>query len=303
MGYMSENKWIARPTVSVALRYGLALVSVAAALGLAQLFRFFHLPQPFTSVALSAVAITFWYGGTKPGILAALLSAVVRAYLFEAEVSIASRIVYGLVFLIFGVLMARVTRMRNELEVRVAERTSQLTSINEELRRSQTYLAKAQRLSLTGSFGWRVSTGELIWSEETFRIYQYDRTMKPTMELILHRVHPEDAALVKRTIERVSRDGKDFDFEHRLLMPDGSVKYVHVVSHAAGDEAGGLGHVGTVMDVTAAKEAEDKIRVIIETVPAFIWTARPDGWVEFISQGWLDYTGMTLEQGLGWGWE
>src|SRR5438094_3389061 len=133
--------------------------------------------------------------------------------------------------------------------------------------RQAAYLAEAQRLSHTGSFGWRVSTGEIIWSDETYRIFQYDRTMTPTVESVLQRVHPEDAARVKQTIERASQDGKDFDSEHRLLMPDGSVKYVHVVTHAGRDELGGLEFVGAVMDVTVAKEAEDKIRLIINTVP------------------------------------
>src|SRR5437870_3409759 len=96
--------------------------------------------------------------------------------------------------------------------------------------RSEAYLAEAQRLSHTGSFGWKVSTSEIIWSEETYRIFQYDKTTTPTVESVLQRVHPEDAALVKQTIERASQNGKDFDFEHRLLMPDGSVKYVHVVT-------------------------------------------------------------------------
>src|SRR5467141_1164538 len=84
--------------------------------------------------------------------------------------------------------------------------TAQALELQEKkLQRSEAYLAEAQRLSHTGSFGWRVSTGEIIWSEETFRIFQYDRTTKPTVELILQRVHPEDAALVKQTIERASQ--------------------------------------------------------------------------------------------------
>ena len=123
-------------------------------------------------------------------------------------------------------------------------------------RRSEAYLAEAQRLSHTGSFGWRASSGEIIWSEETFRIFQYDRTMTPSVELVLQRVHPEDAALVKQTMERASQDGKDFDFEHRLLMPDGSVKHVHVVAHALSDESGSVEFVGAVMDVTERKRVE-----------------------------------------------
>jgi PAS domain S-box-containing protein len=138
--------------------------------------------------------------------------------------------------------------------------TQTLEVQEEKLQQSEAYLSEAQRLSHTGSFGWRVSTGDIIWSEESFRIFQYDRTTKPTVELILQRFHPEDAALVQQTIERAAQDGNDFDFEHRLLMPDGSVKYVHVVAHALNNVSGSVEFVGAVMDVTAAKQAEEALR-------------------------------------------
>jgi PAS domain S-box-containing protein len=171
------------------------------------------------------------------------------------------------------------------------------------LRRSESYLSEAQRLSHTGSFGWRVSTGEISWSAETFQIFQFDRAIKPSVELVLQRVHPEERDFVKQAIEHASQDGKNFDFEHRLLMPDGSIKHVRVVAHAEREASGKLEFIGAVMDVTVAKETEDKIRLIINTVPGLLWTARPDGWVDFLNQRWLDYTGMTLEQGLGWAWQ
>src|SRR5881628_3137997 len=122
--------------------------------------------------------------------------------------------------------------------------------------RQEAYLAEAQRLSHTGSFGWRVATGEMVWSEETYRIFQYDRTTAPTVESVLQRVHPEDAAQVKQTIERASEDRKDFEHEYRLVMPDSSVKYVHVVAHVLHDASGGGEFVGAVMDVTERKRAE-----------------------------------------------
>jgi NO-binding membrane sensor protein with MHYT domain/signal transduction histidine kinase len=126
----------------------------------------------------------------------------------------------------------------------------------EKLQESEAYLSEAQRLSHTGSFGWRVSTGKITWSEETFRIFQYDRTITPTVERILQRVHPEDAALVTQTLERASLDGNDFEHAYRLVMPDRSVKHVHVVARAIGDESGGVGFVGAMMDQTERKRDE-----------------------------------------------
>jgi len=130
----------------------------------------------------------------------------------------------------------------------------------EALRRSEAYLAEAQRISHTGSFGWSISTGQLFWSEETFRIFQYDPTITPTVELILQRTHPEDAAFVTRSIEHASRERKNFDIDHRLLMPNGSVKHIHVVAHAISDASGDIEFVGTVMDVTDRKRAADSLR-------------------------------------------
>jgi PAS domain S-box-containing protein len=270
MGNPNKAKWSTQPAVG----YGLALVSVAAAAGLTELFLYFHLPLAFNAFALSAIAITFWYGGTGPGILTAVFSALVRSYVFDPGINSVSRVLYDLVFLVFALLMTAATRARDELEVRVAERTRELTRASAdlkleiverkraeaELRVSEAYLAEAQRLSHTGSFGWRPSTGEIIWSEETFRIFQYDRTTAPTVDLILQRVHPEDAALVKEIIERASRDGQNFEFEHRLLMPDGSVKHVHVLARASSNGSGRVDFVGAVMDVTLAKQAEQTLR-------------------------------------------
>ncbi len=130
----------------------------------------------------------------------------------------------------------------------------------EALRQSEAYLAEAQRLSHTGSFGWSLATGEIRWSEETFRIFQCDGTVTPTVALVLERTHPDDAAFVKETIERASQDGKDLDFEHRLVMPDGAVKHVRVVGRAQRDKSGGLEFVGAVMDITERKRTEEELR-------------------------------------------
>jgi PAS domain S-box-containing protein len=134
-----------------------------------------------------------------------------------------------------------------------------LAKLSGELTRSEAYLEEAQRLSHTGSFGWRVSTGEIVWSKESFRIFEYDRSLGVTLDRVIQRVHPEDRALVQRTLDRASRDGKDFDYEHRLLMGDGSIKHVHVVAHAVRDQANELEFIGAVMDVTRARRVEQQM--------------------------------------------
>ena len=127
------------------------------------------------------------------------------------------------------------------------------------LRQSQSYLAEAQRLSHTGNFGWRVATGEIIWSEETFRIFGYDKASSVTIGTIVQRVHPDDRADVQRIIDRATRDGKDFDHACRLLLPDGSVKHVHATARAVTHASDGIGFMGAVTDVTARKHAEERL--------------------------------------------
>jgi len=143
-------------------------------------------------------------------------------------------------------------RARDELETKVAERTA-------ELQRSEAYLAEAQRLSHTGSFGWDVSSGKLYWSAETFRIFEYDRANQPTVRLVLQRTHPDDRDRVQQTIDRAAQERKDLEFEHRLLMPDGSVRYVNAIGHPVPGPSGDLVEfVGTVMDVTERRRAEEE---------------------------------------------
>jgi PAS domain S-box-containing protein len=143
---------------------------------------------------------------------------------------------------------------RDLLESKVMERTEQLG-------RSEAYLAEAQKLSKTGSFGWNVSSGAIYWSEETFRIFEYGRETKPGLELVLQRAHPEDRVRVQQAIDRTLQDAKDFDLEHRLLMPDGSVKHVHSVGHLLGtDQPGKTELVGAITDITERKRAETALR-------------------------------------------
>src|SRR5215469_4841769 len=127
-------------------------------------------------------------------------------------------------------------------------------------RRSEVYLAEAQRLSHTGSFGWDVSSGQIHWSAETFRIFEFEPKSKVTIEAILQRTHPEDRLVVQHLIERVSRHRTAFDLEHRLLMPNGSVRYVHVVGHPSTDQCGRFEFVGAVTDITEREQGEAALR-------------------------------------------
>ncbi|MFC0397866.1 ATP-binding protein [Paraburkholderia rhizosphaerae] len=128
------------------------------------------------------------------------------------------------------------------------------------LRRSQaTYLAEAQRLSRTGSFGWNVWSGEVVWSEQTFRIFEFETGVVPTLELALQRVHPDDVERFRDTIGHASTHKQDFDFEFRLLFPDGAIKHLHVVAHVMKDEPERLHYAGAVMDVTNTRQAEQQL--------------------------------------------
>jgi PAS domain S-box-containing protein len=314
---MEKRNMPMRLKPNLLVRYAAAVALVVSAFFVTVQLRL-HFAQTPNSLFFCAVILAAWYGGFGPGLLAGVLSvATIEWFLRSSAVAFeldASEVARSIVFLFATFLISWICskqklgaellrRARDELEGKVQERTQDLQRINEELHRSEMYLAEGQRLSHTGSFGWTVSTGEIFWSEETFRIFQWDPTTKPTVELVLQRVPPGERDFVKQTIERAAQDGKDFDLTHRLLMPGSTVKHIQIVAHAQKDASGDLEFVGVVMDVTETKEAENKIRLIIDTVPGMLWTARPDGWVDFLNQRWLEYTGMAPGQGLGWSWE
>jgi PAS domain S-box-containing protein len=128
----------------------------------------------------------------------------------------------------------------------------------QELRRSEAFLAEAQHLSRIGSFSWRVPTDEITWSEQLYRIFQIDRDAQVTFELIGTRIHPEDLSVFREHIERSRRDRSDVQLEFRLQMPDGAVKYVHVAAHIRGDN-GQLEYIGAVQDVTERRFSEEAL--------------------------------------------
>ena len=127
------------------------------------------------------------------------------------------------------------------------------------LRRSEAYLAEAQILSRTGSFAWDVATGKIAWSDEAYRIFEHERGGEPTIELVLERTHPEDRTSLQQFLESLAPEQKAWSVEHRLLLPSGAVKHVHVVAHATSDAPDRFEYVGALMDVTDAKRGQEAL--------------------------------------------
>jgi signal transduction histidine kinase len=143
--------------------------------------------------------------------------------------------------------------------LREARERAERKKAEEALRRSETYLAEAQRLSHTGSFGWDPASEEIYWSDETYRIFECEPTMRPTVELALDLTHPDDRIRLRQILDRASTERNEFTAEHRLLMADGSVKYVRAVAHpSTGDDPESFVFVGAVTDITERKRAEEE---------------------------------------------
>jgi transcriptional regulator with PAS, ATPase and Fis domain len=252
--------------------YGAAVLSVLGALLISH-WPVFHLESAPVSLFLCAVMVSAWLGGVGPGFLATVLTALAFYYSFlppvDSWAAKPGQMPRFLVFIVSAVFVGslsaaqrRATESLRRARDDLSETVQELKKTNEALGTSEAYLAEAQTLSHTGSFGWNAATGELFWSEESFRIFEYDRTQKPTVQLVLERVYPEDVQLVQEALAGASQHGRDLDFEHRLLMPDGSIKRVHVLGHALNREVGSSSFVGAVMDITTMNNAFEEIRTL-----------------------------------------
>ena len=154
-------------------------------------------------------------------------------------------------------LLSEQRRVASELDQRVAQRTAELAAANDELKRSAAFLAEGQRLSLTGSFSWRVPLDRITWSDQLYRIFGFELGTPVTLERIASRVHPDDLPMLFDMVAHARGDGSDFEYGHRLLMPDGSVKHLHLVAHGTRDHEGQLEYIGAVQDVTERRLSEE----------------------------------------------
>jgi PAS domain S-box-containing protein len=294
---------------STVLGYGLAFASVMGALLLEFLFRYLHVPHPFAAFALSATAITFWYGGTKPGIVAVLLSLVIRGYLFEPEVSGLARALYDLVFVIFGVLMSWLRRGRSELEIKVADRTVELRGTNANLQQQKEYL--------DGLFD--LAPDAVILADEKFNVLRVNKEFTRIFGYT-----PAEAVGKWLPDLIVPEEFRADAMKNRELLSSGQRVYLEVVrqrkggarfhtSVAAARISPGIGKVAVYLiyrDISERKQAEEKLRSreaklresehelrqLIEFVPAHVFVMHPDGKALYANRVILDYYGFTAEE-------
>jgi PAS domain S-box-containing protein len=266
------------PWPQVIVGYAMAVLSVAGAIIAAQLVTSVFHAEAIVSSMLCAVIFAAWLRGFGPALLAIALALLAIHYylappvnsffwkneLFAVGVSEVPRL---LLFFIVSLVVVLVIGAQRKAADTLRQSVDELqTAIGDQKRskaallRSEMNLSEAQRLTGTGSFEWNIACEEMIWSDQTFRIFGYDRTTHPTMEVMVQRTHPEDRTAVRQVISSAMVDGQDFEHEYRLLMPDGSTKYVHAVARAVQGASSGIEFAGAVTDVTIARETERRLR-------------------------------------------
>jgi formate hydrogenlyase transcriptional activator len=185
---------------------------------------------------------------------------------------------------------------------------AEFSLLNQELRRREAYLAEAQRLSHTGTFGWRPDSGEIVWSAETYRIFEYDEGIKPTLDAVVRRVHPEDRVEFQRVTDTASDpEASYFEHTYRLLLPGGRVKHVHALARRIADAFESREFVGAVTDVTertlaeeALRESEERFRLVVDSIAGLVSTLTPGGDVDFVNRQVLEYFGKTFDELKQW---
>jgi PAS domain S-box-containing protein len=273
---------------AVAVRWLLPIVSVAGAVILSRVLDFYWQSTPFISLFICAVMISAWFGGFGPGLLAVVLSVLAFGYYFLPPlhsfavewVAMPRLILYGAAALMVALLAASqrsrtesLRRARDDLAANVQElnRTNEaLHAENVErklaeakLQKSEAYLADAQRLTHTGSWAWNVASREnAFWSDEHFRIFGLDPDKdNASYEKASEQIHPDDRFGFEQKMEAAIREKQDFEADFRIVLRDGSMKFIHTIGHPVLDGSGNVIElVGTAVDVTERRQAENALR-------------------------------------------
>ena len=295
---MSKFERSTRPSTAFVLRYGLAVLSVAAALSITQLLRTYFEPTP-NSLFFCAIVVSSWFGGLGPGLLSGLLSVGVIDYYFifpRYTLGVTPEDVPRLaVFLVSAASISWLSggqrrakeslrQARDELELKVQERTAELRQINEELRAeiaerknaegallsSEAQLKQAQAVAHLGSYEVDALTGHTRWSDEVFRILGLDPASGSLsrQEFVKRLVHPEDREYAMQGYDRVVHEGKLYDLEYRVIRPDGSVRFVQSMGEPIRTPDGGavVRLVGALLDITERKQSEDSLARLNRTL-------------------------------------
>ena len=290
---MSKFERSTRPSTAFVLRYGLAVLSVAAALSITQLLRAYF-ETTANSLFFCAIVISSWFGGLGPGLLAGLLSVGVIDYFHTLGVN-AEDVPRLAVFLVSAAAISWLSgeqrrakeslrQARDELELKVQERTAELRQINEELRAeiaerknaeeallsSEAQLKQAQAVAHLGSYEVDALTGHTRWSDEVFRILGLDPASGSLsrQEFVERLVHPEDREYAMQGYDRVVHEGKLYDLEYRVIRPDGSVRFVQSMGEPIRTPDGGavVRLVGALLDTTERKQSEDSLARLNRTL-------------------------------------
>ena len=290
---MSKFERSTRPSTAFVLRYGLAVLSVAAALSITQLLRAYF-ETTANSLFFCAIVISSWFGGLGPGLLAGLLSVGVIDYFHTLGVN-AEDVPRLAVFLVSAASISWLSgeqrrakeslrQARDELELKVQERTAELRQINEELRAeiaerknaegallsSEAQLKQAQAVAHLGSYEVDALTGHTRWSDEVFRILGLDPASGSLsrQDFVERVVHPEDREYAMQGYDRVVHEGKLYDLEYRVIRPDGSVRFVQSMGEPIRTPDGGavVRLVGALLDTTERKQSEDSLARLNRTL-------------------------------------